>query len=259
MIMKHLARIQSEFMKEARRWEDLTYEEQRDYLQRHPKSQRRMTTSPGQSIQKVPMSKRRTKVDFPEEAAKNAFKAMHLGSHSSRDDAEVIKDKKGNVVGIETAFRDLGIWRSRPGEEDDDYPNWDEESRKKYTERFKSWLSQQHWYDPNTWRPYISGSEKAWVHFGIQKRDLKKEKALTRYFKALVKDALVRLNEQAADFKVNLPGPSTEKLNQLREKAKKRSPVVPTSYFAEQMLKQKRDGTWKVDKKKFQKALNEIT
>jgi hypothetical protein len=41
--MKHLAAIQSEFIKEARKWTDLSLEDQRAYLKRHPKSKRTLS------------------------------------------------------------------------------------------------------------------------------------------------------------------------------------------------------------------------
>ena len=49
--MKHLAVIQSEFLKdafikEARKWNDLTLDEQRAYIKRHPKTKRRLTARP---------------------------------------------------------------------------------------------------------------------------------------------------------------------------------------------------------------------
>jgi hypothetical protein len=44
--MKHLAAIQKEFLKEARKWDRLTLEEQKAYLKRHRKSKRRLTAKP---------------------------------------------------------------------------------------------------------------------------------------------------------------------------------------------------------------------
>jgi hypothetical protein len=44
--MNHLAVIQTEFLKEARHWDDLTRDEQRAYLKRHPASKRRLTAGP---------------------------------------------------------------------------------------------------------------------------------------------------------------------------------------------------------------------
>jgi len=42
--MKHIAQINVEFLKEARKWEDLTLEEQKGYLSRHPRSKRKLTS-----------------------------------------------------------------------------------------------------------------------------------------------------------------------------------------------------------------------
>jgi hypothetical protein len=44
--MKHLAKIQSEFLRQARNWDDLSIEEQRDYLNEHRKSKKRLTAGP---------------------------------------------------------------------------------------------------------------------------------------------------------------------------------------------------------------------
>ena len=44
--MKHIAQIQSEFVKEARKWEDVSYEEQKAYLKRHPGSKRKLVARP---------------------------------------------------------------------------------------------------------------------------------------------------------------------------------------------------------------------
>lgn len=44
--MNHTVQIQREFVKEARKWDDLSKEEQKAYLQRHPKSKRRVTGGP---------------------------------------------------------------------------------------------------------------------------------------------------------------------------------------------------------------------
>jgi hypothetical protein len=47
--VNHLAKIQTEFFKSARRWDDLTLDEQRSYLAQHPKSKHRLTARPGRS------------------------------------------------------------------------------------------------------------------------------------------------------------------------------------------------------------------
>lgn len=48
--MKHFARIQSEFLKEARDWEDMSYDEQKEYLQKHRKSKRKLTAKPESKV-----------------------------------------------------------------------------------------------------------------------------------------------------------------------------------------------------------------
>jgi hypothetical protein len=40
--MKHLSAIQTEFLKEARKWNDLSIEQQRTYLKKHPKSKKKI-------------------------------------------------------------------------------------------------------------------------------------------------------------------------------------------------------------------------
>lgn len=49
--MKHLAQIQCEFLKFARNWDDLSYEEQKGYISRHPKTKRKITAKPESSSQ----------------------------------------------------------------------------------------------------------------------------------------------------------------------------------------------------------------
>lgn len=41
--MNHIVQIHQEFVKSARKWEELTGKEQREYLKRHPKSKRHIT------------------------------------------------------------------------------------------------------------------------------------------------------------------------------------------------------------------------
>ena len=44
--MNHLAKIQREYLKEARKWDDLSLDEQHAYLKRHPASRRKLTAKP---------------------------------------------------------------------------------------------------------------------------------------------------------------------------------------------------------------------
>jgi hypothetical protein len=45
--MKYLATIQREFIKEARNWDDLSLEDQKGYIKRHPGTKRKITAKPG--------------------------------------------------------------------------------------------------------------------------------------------------------------------------------------------------------------------
>lgn len=51
--MRHQSIIQTEFLKEARKWDELSLDEQKDYLHRHPKSKRRITAKPAKAESKV--------------------------------------------------------------------------------------------------------------------------------------------------------------------------------------------------------------
>ena len=51
--MKYLVKIQSEFLRYAADWDELSYELQKSYLQRHPKSKRKLTAKPEQSNNKI--------------------------------------------------------------------------------------------------------------------------------------------------------------------------------------------------------------
>jgi hypothetical protein len=51
--MKHIAQIQTEFLKIARKWDDLSYEEQIKYLKRHKKSKRKVTAKPEAKAKEV--------------------------------------------------------------------------------------------------------------------------------------------------------------------------------------------------------------
>jgi len=50
--MRYLAVIQTEFLKEARKWDDLSYEEQKGYLSRHPRTKRRLTARPKGAVKR---------------------------------------------------------------------------------------------------------------------------------------------------------------------------------------------------------------
>jgi len=50
--MKHTAQINTGFVKLARKWEDMSLEDQKGYLSRHPKSKRKLTAKPSKSKKK---------------------------------------------------------------------------------------------------------------------------------------------------------------------------------------------------------------
>ena len=55
--MKHLAIIQSEFVKSASskvatNWDELPYEGQKEYLRQHPASKRKITAKPEKKLQR---------------------------------------------------------------------------------------------------------------------------------------------------------------------------------------------------------------
>lgn len=80
--MKHLATIQFEFLKIARKWDDLTLEEQKGYLSRHPKSKRKLTAKPetNNNIKKK-LRKKRKSISIPtpsEEKAPVAEKTIKI-------------------------------------------------------------------------------------------------------------------------------------------------------------------------------------
>lgn len=88
----------------------------------------------------------------------------------ARDEPEVYSDNSGNVTEVNRSFRDLGHWHSRPGEEDDDYPNWDSESAKKYKQLFEDWAKRQSWFDSKTMSTFVEPEEKRWVTFGVKRK-----------------------------------------------------------------------------------------
>jgi hypothetical protein len=46
--MKHLAQIAIEFLKKAADWDKMSYEAQKEYLRKHPKSKKKLTKKPSQ-------------------------------------------------------------------------------------------------------------------------------------------------------------------------------------------------------------------
>jgi hypothetical protein len=92
--MKHLATIQMEFLKEARKWDDLSYEEQKGYLQRHPKSKRHITVQPNDESSEQTQSQNNLS-DSTTNLATNLVKSYDIESATGSADFEIesIDDK----------------------------------------------------------------------------------------------------------------------------------------------------------------------
>jgi len=205
--------------------------------------------SPKETI-KEKIRKKKKDIKFPAEAVKRGLESLRLLPGAYDKDSEAMElgtDKKGNPIGYEIGFRDLGIWHSRPHEEDDDQANWDPESYKKYAGLYKEWLSRQSWYNPDTMKPHVTDGEKSWAYFGITKRDLKQEKIKRNYLKLQVQKALAQKN--------NKPFEKEEKLTQLGNKL---SSKWAQHWVESELLKQKNDGTWKVNRKRLNQELNKF-
>jgi len=266
--MKHLAQIQVEFIKESRKWDNLTYEEQKAYLQRHPKSKRRITAQPGQPAQQImPSDKKELKSElsqkrqtqkqsqeFPADAIKNSLNSLRFPKdphdysfHQQKDEAEIQTDNKNKPIGVEFGIRDLGTWHSRPFEEDDDYPNWDPASYEKYSKLFREWAERQPWFNSETMTTRVDAGEKAWAYFEIRKRNLKSIKKNLKLAKLTLKYLLKKKRGEDTSAE-------EQKLNNLEQKTSNR---YARSYY-ENFLRQKKDNSWSVDRKKYNKLIDAI-
>lgn len=66
--MNHLATIQLDFLKEARKWKDMSYEDQKGYIGRHPNTKRKITARPegGKKVDDESSKKQKTHESVPE-------------------------------------------------------------------------------------------------------------------------------------------------------------------------------------------------
>jgi hypothetical protein len=101
-------------------------------------------------------------------------------------------------------------------------------------------------------KPSIEGSEKAWVSFGVVKRDLKREQRLQKYLKLLVKESLKRKNNEPIDQA------QSQKLQQFGQKLLRTYGSTPSSSYTDQLLKKRKDGSWKIDREKYDQAIQRI-
>jgi hypothetical protein len=111
--MKHLAIIQAEFEKFARKWERLPHEYQVAYIKRHPGTKRHVTNAPtpksetnGLKIHEPARSQSRVildtlRVQTNAESSKpevREYVTMREGNHNKYHYFAVFKDKTGNYV-----------------------------------------------------------------------------------------------------------------------------------------------------------------
>jgi len=92
--MNHLAVIQSEFVKEARKWDDLSYDEQKGYLKRHPKSKRKLTAKPDKS-ENSPKKKNDTQKKQVSEIKEKIDKKLH--QRLTNSDTPLLDKKIGKL------------------------------------------------------------------------------------------------------------------------------------------------------------------
>lgn len=107
--MKHLAAIQSEFLKEARKWDNLSYDEQKRYLKRHPKSKRKLTAKPESST-----SKDVSKETVMNNRLRSLLQSLHNESPGLRDSYrseiyDVVNNMNNNKITI-----DKDNWNNLP-------------------------------------------------------------------------------------------------------------------------------------------------
>jgi len=183
--------------------------------------------------------------DFPADKIAEGLKHLPFRQSSDHD-----INKEDDIVSA--SIRHLGVWNSRPGEEDDDFPSWDEASAEKYTKLFKEWAVRQPWFNPEIMRATVETSEKAYADFNIVKRDLKREKSRKKYLKLSVKDALRRKNNEPVDQDEQTI------LGALGKKLREKYGVVPSAYYAEQLLRKRHDGTWAIDHDEYEKAMKRL-
>lgn len=164
-------------------WDNLSYERQKKYLDSHPGSKRKITKSQEsgkgvnwQDLERKIVDKTKSIAQPPvapkfdvEEVGKK-LDTFNPGEPGRRNDFD--REQHDTMHGEATvAFRHLGNWRVPLDEEDDgdyDWKEWVPGEHEKYLNKFKSWLTTQRWFDPNTMEPTLHTGEKNWSYFGIR-------------------------------------------------------------------------------------------
>ena len=126
--MNHLATIQTEFLKEARKWKDFSLEDQRAYLERHPRSKRRLTAV-GKNI--TDKKKHVDKKDLPKDSQTGKtiiatkFTKQELFDAAKKAGESLFKNHHtGLVFGAESPddldFEKTSLKKQQQGDDDDD-------------------------------------------------------------------------------------------------------------------------------------------
>lgn len=100
--MKHLARIQVEFLKQARNWDDLSYEEQKGYLSRHPKTKRKITARP---LQNEHSEITESKKEVSENSETKELYSQNIGKINKKNETKIIDLFKPLFTKHETYLR----------------------------------------------------------------------------------------------------------------------------------------------------------
>lgn len=114
IMFRHLAKIHEEFVRLARKWEDLTFDLQKEYLNRHPGSKRKVTAQPpaksetsGLKIYEPKRSQSRDVLDFMRDSinaqpgsqpTSRSYVTMRDGGHNKYHYFAIMPDVAGNFV-----------------------------------------------------------------------------------------------------------------------------------------------------------------
>lgn len=134
--MKHLAKIQSEFLKEAANWNQLSYEAQKEYLKQHPKSKRRLTAK---QVKEEKVQETDSDYEITEDEIKDELENLNVSDFSiymDRKLIEVTTDK--NVETAKKALENVDAdddWVIRNTATLDDPTEYDMTNRKKLKEK----------------------------------------------------------------------------------------------------------------------------
>ena len=124
---------------------------------------------PEPTVTPKPVEKPKTN-EWPEDQIKSSLKELKsIIHHSMSDDELSVNEWKGQTQSIGISLRDVGNWQSNPNDEDDDFPVW--QSYDKYKRIFDDWLQKRSWFNPDTMESFIDTSEKAWVEFGVKRKN----------------------------------------------------------------------------------------